>query len=130
MADKLRDEDWLVVRAAGSFGCADLVALKDGKRPLLVEVKSTISPYSHFLPADRERLRKAAELAGADATLAWWPSRGQLRYIPSYEWPGTQTCPNCGSESPAICDRGSLRHPWDPDPLAKCCRDEFHSVAA
>ena len=87
VADWLRDRDWLVVRAAGSFGPADLVALRAGSTPLLVEVKSTISPYSHFLPADRARMLKAAELAGADATLAWWPSRGSLVWIDASAWP-------------------------------------------
>lgn len=87
VAEYLRDRDWMVVRAAGSFGPADLVALRAGSRPLLVEVKSTISPYSHFPPADRARMKQAAELAGADATLAWWPSRGSLVFFDSSAWP-------------------------------------------
>jgi hypothetical protein len=54
----------------------------------LVEVKSTAKgPYEHFGPADRERLRNAAEKAGASAFLAWWPSRRLLRWIPAEEWP-------------------------------------------
>lgn len=85
---RLEDEDWWVSRAAGSIGDADLVALRAGRRPMLLEVKSTAAgPYSHFGPADRARLLFAAELAGADAVLAWWPPRGQLRFIPSSEWP-------------------------------------------
>lgn len=86
--DHLRNEDWLAFRAPASLGCADVVALRDGSRPRLVEVKSTAQgPYEHFGPADRERLRLAARLAGADAFLAWWPSRGKLRWIPESEWP-------------------------------------------
>jgi Holliday junction resolvase len=86
--DVLESEDWVVVRAAGSLGTVDLVALRDGYRPRLIEVKSTADgPYEHFRPADRAALRLAAEMAGADALLAWWPPRGKLRWIPSSEWP-------------------------------------------
>lgn len=86
--DWFRERDWIAFRAPASLGVADVVALKSGHRPRMVEVKSTAAgPYSHFLPADRERLRKAAEMAGADASLAWWPPRGKLRFIPAEEWP-------------------------------------------
>ena len=78
----------MVTRAAGSLGCADLVALKAGKRPLLCEVKSTAQgPYERFGPADRKRLIETAELAGANAVLAWWPPRGKLLWIDSSAWP-------------------------------------------
>jgi Holliday junction resolvase len=84
----LQDDDWWVARAAGSLGDADLVALKAGRIPRLIEVKSTAGgPYERFGPVERERLRYAAELAGATAELAWWPPRGKLRWIPSSEWP-------------------------------------------
>jgi len=80
-------EDWWIARAAGSLGDADLVALKAGRRPQLIEVKSTINPYDHFGPKDRADLLLAAEIAGADPVLAWWPSRGKLRWIGAEEWP-------------------------------------------
>lgn len=84
----LQAEDWWVARAAGSLGDADLVALKDGKRPRLIEVKSTAAgPYHSFGPADRESLRFAARMAGALAELCWWPPRGKPRWIPEAEWP-------------------------------------------
>ena len=84
----LQAEDWWVARAAGSLGDADLVALKDGKRPRLIEVKSTAGgPYEHFRPADRAQLKLAARIAGADAVLAWWPPRGQLHWLWPEEWP-------------------------------------------
>ena len=82
------DRDWLSFRAPASLGVADVIALKAGSRPQLVEVKSTAQgPYEHFRPADRADLSAAAELAGADAILCWWPSRGKLRFIPESEWP-------------------------------------------
>jgi Holliday junction resolvase len=84
----LEGEDWFVARAAGSLGDADLVALRAGSRSRLVEVKSTAGgPYERFGPADRARLRLAAQIAGADAWLAWWPPRGRLRWIDASEWP-------------------------------------------
>lgn len=86
--DHLRDRDWLAFRAPASLGVADVVALKAGKRPMLVEVKSTAQgPYEHFGPADRAKLSLAGRLAGADVCLAWWPPRGELRWIAEYEWP-------------------------------------------
>jgi Holliday junction resolvase len=85
--DKLLKEDWIAFRAPASLGVADVVALKDGYQPRMIEVKSTIGPYSHFGPAARVRLSLAARMAGASAELAWWPKHGQLRYIPESEWP-------------------------------------------
>lgn len=83
----LESEDWWVVRAAGSFGDADLVALKAGKRPRLIEVKSTLGPYSHFGPADRAELLLAAEIAGGEPWLCWWPKNGSATWIPASDWP-------------------------------------------
>lgn len=78
---------WLVVRAAGSLGPADLVALRAGERALLLEVKSTARPWERFGPADRAELSSVATRADADALLAWWPRGGLLRFIPEAEWP-------------------------------------------
>jgi Holliday junction resolvase len=86
--DLLESDDWWVSRAAGSLGDADLIALRHDRRPRLIEVKSTAGgPYERFGPAARARLTFAAELAGADALLAWWPPRGHLPWIPATEWP-------------------------------------------
>jgi Holliday junction resolvase len=86
--DLLASQDWLAFRAPASLGCADVVALREGSRPRLVEVKSTAGgPYERFGPAARARLSFAARLAGADAYLAWWPPRGQLHWISEEEWP-------------------------------------------
>lgn len=86
-----REEGWVAFRAPASLGVADVVALKDGHKPQLVESKSTLSPYAHFLPADRERLSEAARAAGAEALLAWWPKNGKLKLIPEADWPPTRS---------------------------------------
>jgi Holliday junction resolvase len=84
----LEGDDWFVTRAAGSLGDADLVALKVGKRPMLIEVKSTASgPFHSFGPKDRADLRFAAEVAGAEAWLVWWPARRDPVWIAAHNWP-------------------------------------------
>ena len=84
----LRERDWFAMRAPASLGVADVIALKDGERPRLIEVKSTArGPYAAFPPDDRADLLFAADLAGAVAELCWHPPRGQRRFIPSDEWP-------------------------------------------
>lgn len=86
--DWLTSRDWVVVRAAGSLGVVDLVALKAGQRPRLVEVKSTAGgPYERFGPVDRADLSLRALWADADAYLAWWPPRSHLHWIHETEWP-------------------------------------------
>ena len=84
----LEAEDWWVARAAGSLGDADLIALKLGKRPLLIEVKSTTAgPFHSFGPKDRAELLLAAEISGADAVLCWWPPRAKPMWIEPESWP-------------------------------------------
>lgn len=95
----LEADDWFVTRAAGSIGDADLVALKAGHAPRVIEVKSTAAgPYHSFGPKDRADLLFAAELAGAVAELCWWPPRGKPHWIPSRQWPHT---PQAVREAPA-----------------------------
>ena len=86
--DLLKERGWLAFRAPASLGVADVVALKAGSIARLIEVKSTAQgPYERFGPADRARLSAAADLAGAEAILAYWPSRKPLRWITESEWP-------------------------------------------
>lgn len=88
MRDKLRDEDWIAFRAPASLGCADVVALRAGSVPRLIEVKSTAAgPYHSFGPKERARLSSAARLAGAEAFLYWWPPRGKMHVVAEAEWP-------------------------------------------
>ena len=88
----LEDDGWLVVRAAGSLGIFDLVALKVGFTPRVVEVKSTTDgPYKTFGPSDRHALLDAAVRAGAEAWLLWWPPRAKPKWIHSDEWPAVRS---------------------------------------
>lgn len=64
--DDLVERGWLVVRPGASLGPADLVALRAGWDPLLVQVK--IGGY--MLPAERRELCEAAERSGAVPLLA------------------------------------------------------------
>ena len=85
---QLEEDGWVVFRAAGSLGIADLVALRDGERPRLVEVKSTAQgPYERFGPMAREDLIYIANKAGADAWLCWWPPRRDAHWIAADRWP-------------------------------------------
>lgn len=90
---KLLEKDgWIVVRAAGSLGPVDLVALKGGRRPRCIEVKANAKggPYSNFRKLDRQEMRLIAIDAGADAELCYWPARKKIRFIPSSQWPEQQ----------------------------------------
>ena len=79
---------WFVVRASGSLGDADLLALRNDSRPLLIEVKATqAGPYAGFGPSDRGELWAASVLAGAEAWLCWWPKRQHPTWIHESRWP-------------------------------------------
>jgi len=85
---KLETDGWLVVRAAGSLGCADLVALKAEHHPMILEVKATArGPFAGFPPADRREFLEAANRAGAVGFLVWWPKYKQPSWLSPSEWP-------------------------------------------
>jgi Holliday junction resolvase len=85
---KLRADGWIVYRAAGSHGCADLVALKNGRRPRLIQVKATAQgPYERFGPEERRLLIEEGLRAGATVVLCWWPPHRTMRWILSEAWP-------------------------------------------
>jgi Holliday junction resolvase len=84
----LRDEGWWAARPAGSLGDADVIGLRAGFPPRLVEVKSTAGgPYERFSPQDRADLIAAARQAGAEAWLVWWPPRAKPTWIHEADWP-------------------------------------------
>ena len=78
---------WVALRAPASLGVADVLAVRDGEIRL-IEVKSTrAGPFAGFGPADRRALLAAAEIAGGDPFLVWWPPRMKLRWLGPEEWP-------------------------------------------
>lgn len=88
----LRSEGWYAERTAGSHGEADVIALKAGHMPRLIQVKCTKSTYAGFNHEAREELRKMAEVAGGVAELCWWPTdRKGPRFIQSDQWPGKRS---------------------------------------
>jgi len=101
--DLLREQGWEVFRCAGSKPC-DLVALRCNGRftsgpdfgmpssaeVRLIEVKAGDhgGPFENFRPADRQALSQAAQRAGAEAWLVWWPPRREPQWIAEPDWPG------------------------------------------
>lgn len=87
--DVLEKDGYLVMKAGGSLGDADLIALKRGERPRLVQVKANKDggPWSKFGPAARAKLAEVAKAAGAVAELAWWPPYGELHWYDQVLWP-------------------------------------------
>lgn len=88
VAEQLRADGWIVYRSAGSHGNADLVAMKVGFPPLLVQVKSSVRPFEHFRPSERIALEHEAIMAGAVCWLVHWPSYGEPTWISRFDWPG------------------------------------------
>lgn len=85
----LEADGWLVVRAPASLGPCDLIALKAGERPRLLECKCNAgSPYMNFRATDRARLREVAKRAGAVAELVFWAPRARTpQFIDEALWP-------------------------------------------
>ena len=90
LVDLLCQNDFFALRAPASLGVADVIALKDGRRPMMLEVKSTSrSAFAGFPPADRAELLFMATLAGAEAWLVYWPKRADPQWISPAHWPPT-----------------------------------------
>jgi Holliday junction resolvase len=83
----LEEEGFVVVRAAGSLGPVDLVALRQGEIRFIECKANKGSPWMNFRRGDREFMREAAGHAGATAELVHWPPRGKPTFIPSSRWP-------------------------------------------
>lgn len=100
----LEAEGWLVVKAGGSLGNADLLASRrhgvsepptyfpDCAQVLLVQVKGTAAgPFNAFGPKERAELLSDAEKAGGRAVLAWRAPRRKWRWFYGPEdWPNAQ----------------------------------------
>jgi Holliday junction resolvase len=84
----LEADGWFVIRAPGSLGYCDLVALKAGSKPWMIEVKGTASgPFHSFGPKDRAKLLEVAKQAGGQPMLLWWPPNGEPHYLFPESWP-------------------------------------------
>lgn len=86
--DHLRSEGWWAHRV--DTPGVDIVAAKDGERLHFLQVKSTVTPYSHFGPAYRTALLAEAKQAGAVCALVWWPrgkGLGSSTWIDQALWP-------------------------------------------
>lgn len=70
---------YLTIRASGSKGCADLVALKPGE-VLLVQCKTS----GRLGPGDRAALFAAADRTGATALAVRWAKDGRAARQPEF----------------------------------------------
>ena len=75
--DRLRALGYLVIRSAGSFGVADIVALRGDSLPLLISCKVT----DKMTTAERMELMAVAVDAGAIALIAFKPARGNISWV-------------------------------------------------
>lgn len=73
--DRLLDAGWWVIKAAGSKGVADLVALKYGTAPVLIQVKNKPGPLP---PNERAELFQVALSLGATPIHAHPAGRGVI----------------------------------------------------
>lgn len=88
LRELLERDGWWTMRAAGSLGVVDVLAMRAGSTPLFIEVKSTSGgPFERFGPSQRAALSTAAALAGATAWLVWWPPRRSPLWVPERDWP-------------------------------------------
>lgn len=89
---ELEAEGWLCKGTGDSHGAVDIVALKLGAIPMLVQVKANKAggPFSNFRREDRRVLLAEAERAGARAVLAYRKGNGKTvvtRWVWPEEWP-------------------------------------------
>jgi hypothetical protein len=88
-AEWLEADGWTVGSRRHIAGPGDLLAIKDGERPRLIEVKAGRgSPYENFRRPDRMELREFAFWRGLVPELAWWPLRArEPQFIDETAWP-------------------------------------------
>jgi Holliday junction resolvase len=93
LANLLRADGWVVKGTGDAHGATDLVCLKRGETPKLVQVKANRKggPYMNFRKAERAELQAEAEQAGAECWLVYWPpDRQPPRWIGPELWPGNK----------------------------------------
>lgn len=72
----LEAHGWLVIRAGGSLGPADLIAISQGKAPLLVSCKLG----GRISPSERDLLSRIGHRFGASVCVASRPHDGMVLY--------------------------------------------------
>lgn len=82
--DAMEADRWVIIRAAGSFGPADLVALKAGCMPLLLSCKLN----GYIPPKERRDVLETALLAGGRALVAMRPRPGWVELRTVHDTPG------------------------------------------
>ena len=114
MAEELRTEGFLVKGTGDAHGAIDLIALKKGHQPLVIQVKGNRDggPYANFRPLERILMAAEAIQAGAAAYLAWAPpDRKPTRWYHVDQWPKPRL------DNPANCDQTTPCNP--PQPSAR-----------
>lgn len=90
VAEELRDQGWVVKGTGDAHGAIDLIALKQGYRPRVLQVKGNKGggPFMNFRPQERSLLQEEALQADADAWLIYAPpNRQSPRWIHPSDWP-------------------------------------------
>lgn len=88
VAKQLEQDGWTVGSRRHIGGCGDLLAVKPGERPRLIECKRGAgSPYENFRTVDRNDMRDYAAERGLVAELAWRKDRGRVEFIDEASWP-------------------------------------------
>jgi Holliday junction resolvase len=80
---ELERQGWLVVRAGGSLGPADLMAVSRDRPPLIVSCKLG----GRIPPRERQELIVLAQRYGAHAVVMWRSSPGMVRSSTLYAPP-------------------------------------------
>lgn len=88
-AKLLQESGWLVASRRHIGGAADLLAIRPGDKPRLIEVKACKTLYSgNFRREDRAALIAEAERYGAVAECCWWPPRArEPKWLGVGDWP-------------------------------------------
>jgi len=85
----LQEQGWFGICGRASRGPADILAIRRGEPPMLVQVKGDkVSPWAHFRREEREALLRSALDYGGVAWLCWMPSvRKPPVWYAWHEWP-------------------------------------------
>lgn len=84
----LAEDGWVIASRRHIGGCGDLLAVRTGEIPRLIEVKASATPWMNFRRPDRIAMRAYAAVNRLDAQLAWWAPRAKTPvYFGTDQWP-------------------------------------------